>query len=654
MRAHSVLLWLLLWTALRAQPPLTVREAVALRSPVEAAISPDASSIVLTVREADFAARRFVSHLWLVPAKGDESRQLTAGDGCDWAPSWSPDGEFVAFLSDRSLGPGARPERMVRLWLIPVSGGEALCVSGTAEVLGYRWARTERRLFFVTRQTPETREADPQIYHTKGVPDELWVVHPPDGPAWRVATLGARVDDFDVSPDGEWAAFSTRADTSGYEFVPTVRLVNLVTGKIRKIAPEGTVLSVPRFSPDGHSLACLTTTRPEIVCGQGELAMVHLGSGRVTQLTRRLDLAVSEPVWLPDGKSVCVAVAAGTNTYFYQIHVGERRISDLVRAAGVARSFGVAADGQTYAYLHEDARTLPELFLRAKGKEKKLTDFSAQLAQFTLGSQEVIRYQNEGHQLGMVVVYPVGYVPGIRCPVLLFVHDGPYDRFVNTFQQRLLFQVFANRGYLVAAPNQRGSAGYTEDFARASCLDIGGGDYRDLMAAVMYLDDIGLGDFERMGILGLGYGGYMVNWAVTQTDRFRAAVSLSGIFNLMCTSGGPEREAWQRTYLGAPYWLDSKPYTERSPVFYARFIETPVLLLHGEHDPIVEVQAVKEAARALTSLGKTVQLVIYPGEGHHLDSDPQHVVDWLERTLRWFDHYVVSAPRSAEGQRDEP
>ncbi|MDZ7393200.1 MAG: S9 family peptidase [candidate division KSB1 bacterium] len=656
MRAGWALLLLLpLWASLHAQTPLTARDAVALRYPTQAVISPDGSKAVLSVREADFAGRRFVSHLWLATAMGDSLRQFTTGDGSDWAPSWSPDGEFIAFLSDRSLG-GRAPsaERTMRLWLIPASGGEAVCVSGLEEVVAYRWSPVGRRLYYVARQRSATHEGDPIVFRPAGAPDELWAVDPPDGtPRW-VADLGPGVSEIDVSPEERWVAFSTKADATGRKSISSVKLLDLSTGETREATLSGLSLSCPRFSPDGLSLACLTPAQPEVVCSQSELVSVDLVTSRLTWLTKQLDFAVSDPVWAPDGRSVYVRVAVRTNTYVYQVYLDGKRITSLLRDVGVTGSLSVAADGQTIAYLHEDAQTLPELFFRSKAKEQKLTDFSSQLAQFSLGNQAVIRYQNEGHELEMVVVYPVGYVPGLRCPVILFVHDGPYDRFVNAFRQKFLFQVFANRGYLVAAPNQRGSAGYTNDFAQASRLDIGGGDYRDLMAAVMYLDDLGVGDFARMGIIGLGYGGYMVNWAVTQTDRFRAAVSLSGVFNLTCTGGGPERDAWNLTYLGTHCWLDSKPYVERSPLFYARFIETPVLLLQGEQDRVADGEHAEEMARILTALGKNVDLVVYPREGHCLDSDPEHVVDWMERILAWFDRHVLTAASSGDAAGKEP
>ncbi|MBC7187866.1 MAG: S9 family peptidase [Calditrichaeota bacterium] len=650
-------IWLAAWAPHIAGPawgqkPLTAQDAVSLRYPEQVALSPDGTRLVYLLREADFVRQRFLSHLWLIGDGQEEPRQLTTGDGRDGAPSWSPDGSFLAFLSDRSY-PGANTSsgRIVRLWVIAADGGEASLMSGGEQVVAYRWTPTGDCLYYVARpsSSPAASASDPLVWPAVAPEDELWVVTWPGGERRRVMALGVRVIDFDLSPDGTQIAYCTEDEGTTAPW-GNLHLRDIETGEARSLTSLPGPAAAPRFSPDGLSLACLTKSGPDPLCSQAELAVIDLLTGRTAILTGRLDLAVGDPVWASDGKSVYVTVAAATNTYLYQVFPATRRIAEVVRGNGAVSSLSVATDGQTYAYLREDSRTLPEVFVHRKGKLQKLTDYSAQLAPFSLGNQTVIRYQNEGYELEMVVVYPVGYVPGIRCPVLLFVHDGPHQRFVNTLRQELLFQVFANRGYLVAAPNPRGSAGYTDRFGKASRLDIGGGDYRDLMAAVMYLDDIGIGDFVRMGILGIGYGGYIVNWATTQTDRFRAAVSIGGVFNLLSHCTSPAQAAWGKTYLGTNYWQESKPYIERSPGFYAKFIETPLLLLHGMEDAEVHFQEAIDMRDALTALGKSVELVLYPREGHSLSTEPAHVVDWVERALAWFDRHIMSAQLLNEEQ----
>ncbi|MCR4439856.1 MAG: S9 family peptidase [bacterium] len=654
-------IWFAAWAPQVAGPawgqkPLTATDVVSLRYPEQVALSPDSTRLVYVLREADFARQRFLSHLWLIGDDQEDPRQLTTGDGREVAPSWSPDGSFIAFLSDRSsAGANASAGRIVRLWVIPADGGEASCLSAGERVVAHRWAATGDCLYYVARPSSSLASPanDPLVWPAVTPVDELWMATVPEGERRRVMALGPRVTDFDLSPDGTLVACCTEDEGTTAPW-GSLHLRDLETGEVRELTTLPGPAAAPRFSPDGLSLACLTRPAPDPLCSQAELAVIDLVTGRITILTERLDLAVGDPVWARDGKSVYVTVPAGMHTYLYQVFPATRRIADVVRGNGVVSSLSVATEGQVYAYLREDSRTLPEVFVHRKGKLQKLTDFSAQLAPFSLGNQTVIRYQNEGYELEMVVVYPVGYVPGIRCPVLLFVHDGPHQRFVNTLRQELLFQVFANRGYLVAAPNPRGSAGYTEKFGQACRLDIGGGDYRDLMAAVMYLDDIGIGDFVRMGILGIGYGGYMVNWATTQTDRFRAAVAMGGIFNLLSHCTSPARAAWGKTYLGTNYWQEGKPYIERLPALYAKFIETPALLLHGIQDAEVRSQEAIDMRDALSALGKSVELVLYPREGHNLGNEPAHVVHWVERALSWFDRHVMSAqPLNEEEPRQE-
>jgi dipeptidyl aminopeptidase/acylaminoacyl peptidase len=175
------------------------------------------------------------------------------------------------------------------------------------------------------------------------------------------------------------------------------------------------------------------------------------------------------------------------------------------------------------------------------------------------------------------------------------------------------------------------------------------------MAGVMYAADLGIGDFERMGIIGGSYGGYLVNWAVTQTDRFRAAVSMYGIFSLFTDWGTSVQPLWEKMYFGSYYWENTAAYVEHSPAFYAQHINTPVLILHGEDDELTFISNSKEMYQTLNSMGKTAEFVTYPREGHGLRSEPNHIIDKMDRIIAWFDKYVKpTVDEDLENEEPQP
>jgi dienelactone hydrolase len=308
----------------------------------------------------------------------------------------------------------------------------------------------------------------------------------------------------------------------------------------------------------------------------------------------------------------------------------------------------------------EDDTTPPELYaLGQNGERRALTELNKSFTeQYELPRQEVIRWRSDDYEIEGILVYPPEGVESrkskvengeqsdsrltthdSRLPLIVQVHGGPKGRVVNTLRSYNMHPVWAAEGYLVLKPNFRGSEGYGSVFAVANRRDLGGGDFRDIMAGVDELIRRGLADPKRMGIMGGSYGGYMTNWAVSQTDRFAAAVSMFGIFSLVTDYSNSEISRWDRDYLGGYYWEDPEIYRRCSPATYLERINTPVLILHGESDGNTFLSNSKEMYRALRERGATVQFVRYPREGHGL-REPNHKLDEMRRCLGWFDLYL--------------
>jgi dipeptidyl aminopeptidase/acylaminoacyl peptidase len=231
-------------------------------------------------------------------------------------------------------------------------------------------------------------------------------------------------------------------------------------------------------------------------------------------------------------------------------------------------------------------------------------------------------------------VYPAGYRKGHPYPTILIIHGGPPGRFRSDLGL-LPFQLLAAAGYVVLAPNPRGSSGYGEAFAKANFEDWGGGDYRDLMAGVDHLITLGVADPKRLGVWGGSYGGYMTAWVVSQTDRFRAAICQCGLTNLFSFNGQTDIPGFLQYYFGANPYDDPERFRARSALTFIQQVQTPTLFLHGEQDVRVPIAQSHEMYWGVRHMGVDTEFVIYPREGHGIAETP-HQRDLYRRALEWF------------------
>ncbi|HKJ68746.1 MAG TPA: prolyl oligopeptidase family serine peptidase, partial [bacterium] len=300
-------------------------------------------------------------------------------------------------------------------------------------------------------------------------------------------------------------------------------------------------------------------------------------------------------------------------------------------------------------YLWEDAGHLPEIAVNREGRQTLLTNNSRQLEEYQTGSAQLYRWESvDGAEIEGVLFLPPGFEESSKYPMILTVHGGPYGRFRREFLQYYFSQQYTADGYIVFAPNPRGSSGYTDAFGKAIWHEkgghMGGIDYQDIMAGVDALIRDGYVDSTRMGVTGGSYGGYLTNWIISRTDRFAAAVSMYGIFSLFTDWSNSWQPAWEKMYLGIYYWEQpinrEHPYVQYSPAFYVENIRTPVLIMHGTDDKYTNLSNSQEMHQALKTLGREVKFVVYPREGHGLSDEPNHRRDVLLRAKRWFDQYL--------------
>lgn len=342
------------------------------------------------------------------------------------------------------------------------------------------------------------------------------------------------------------------------------------------------------------------------------------------------------------GDSLLLSVGEGLDNHLWQVRDKDANcvMRDVV-------TFDVSHDGVWLASVRESGRGLPEVQVTSLASEqsRQLTSHSRRLRRLRLPRVETVRWRGyDDEAVEGLLIRPPDPEPDHPIPTLVSVHGGPFHRAQRGLQNwgNLRAFVYAAAGYAVFMPNFHGSCAYGNQFSISLFEKIGVADFADLMTGVDHLIEAGIADADRLGIFGGSYGGYLTNWVISQTDRFKAAVSHFGIWDLIGDYGNTFEDLWPPRYLGVTYLEDLALHRRFSPSSYVDQIRTPVLLTHGEEDLNVFINNSQEMWRALKSLGRTVEFVRYPGEGHGY-ARPAHMLDELLRTLLWFDRYVREA-----------
>jgi dipeptidyl aminopeptidase/acylaminoacyl peptidase len=652
-------------------------------------LSPDGSRIVCPLTIVDEPANGYQIHLWLVPVPAaSESnrpapRQLTTARSRDTGPRWSPDGTRIAFVSDRG---GTK-----QVWVISIDGGEARpLTSGSLSPAELAWAPDGKAIAFTGK--PETpgrpEQSDVRVVsrlHYKQDGEGFWdgrwkqiFVVPASGGDIRQVTEG----DYDHtapawSPDGALLAYtgnaSPDADLDERNDLWIIRADG--AGSPRRLTRAIGAVESPAWSPDGgriaylgHDNKCAGATLPRIwvvAVDRGEPACVtggyegsighHIGS----------DLR-SQPgsgglTWAPRGDRI----------YFLTTERGNCQVASASLADGAVRletagdhdlvGCSLDAAGRRVACVETDPLTPGEAAVAELGGGRpaafrRLSAWNAPLADaLAFVRPERFEYKTpDGYIFDGWVMKPAAAGAGRRVPAVLEVHGGPHGAYGHTFSNQL--QLLCAAGYGVVYTNPRGSHGYGQAFLAATHHDWGGGDYEDLMGAL----DRALAlhewiDPDRLGVCGGSYGGYMTNWILGHTQRFRAGVTLRSTCNRYNHWGTGDiayhGADWE--FPGAP-WESPEFYLERSPITYVRQMKTPLLILHGENDLRCSIEQAEQLFVALRRQGTPTLFVRFPGESHSMSSSgqPRHRTEEMTHLLGWF-HTYLGAP-AANGRAREP
>ena len=364
--------------------------------------------------------------------------------------------------------------------------------------------------------------------------------------------------------------------------------------------------------------------------------------GPARNLTPRMPVSANSLSWRASGEIFFPARADG-GFAVYSLDPGATRLTKLWSGAETLRSFAVARSVDITTGVFSSFRSPPEVRAGSLGAWKALTSVNAEARPFW-GEAKSLHWQSGGARVQGWLLPPPNLDPSKRYPMVVVVHGGPAGAADADWPSRWP-ATLPSQGYFVFLPNPRGSFGFGEAFAEANVKDFGGGDLADILAGVDEVLKVAPVDPRRLGITGWSYGGYMAMWAVTQTDRFAAAVAGAGIASWQSYYGQNKIDTWMLPFFGASVYDDPKVYAKSSPIEFIRKAKTPTLVLHGERDSEVPTPQGYEFWHALKTLGVPTRLVIYADEGHSI-TRPENKRDIVKRSAAWFDEYLGSDPRS--------
>jgi dipeptidyl aminopeptidase/acylaminoacyl peptidase len=667
---------------------ITIDDYFQIHAVHEPQLSPDARWVLYTVNTAALKEDKNEERIWMVPAAGGDAIPLTAEGASSSHARWSPDGAFIAFLS-------ARGEAKTQVWLLNRLGGEAQHLTDTPQdVEDFAWSPDGRRLVLVLRDaSPEELEAAKEAKHKDGDEDakEKKKAQKP----WVIDRLQFKFDEmgyldrrrthlyvFDLaaksmtqitsgdyddsepawSPDGKFLAFSSNrskpdSDLSYNLDIWVVAADNADKGAhLTQVTTNAGADSAPAWSPDGKWITYITQLDPHLFdFATKHIAVSPAAGGEVRLLTLALDRVSITPRFSPDGKFVYFIADDDGTQNVCRVPVTGGEITRPVGGRLMVNDYSLAKTGDLVAQIATIDRP-DELFMLPRG-DGKLTQIThandALMSELKLTHGEYVHFKSKDGTIVSGYLYkPLDYVPGKRYPTILRPHGGPVWAYYAEFDH--LPQLLAANGYAVLFPNPRGSTGYGEKHAKAIFADWGNKDFQDDMAMVDYAIEQGIADAEKLGVGGWSYGGISTDFIIAQTKRFKAAISGAGSALFISEYGHDQYQKDYEIELGHP-WENKAAWEKVSPFYKVADITTPALFMGGDVDWNVPILGGEQMYQALKRLGRTTELVVYPGEFHEFKT-PSHIKDRLERYLAWYGHYVKgdSAPaRPAVSSKSE-
>jgi dipeptidyl aminopeptidase/acylaminoacyl peptidase len=572
----------------------------------------------------------------------------TAGDRDEGHIAWAPDSHRLAFLSDgAAIG-------QAQLYVVDLAN---LNPRALTHVTGYldapQWSPDGKSVAFLfTENAPraagplEPMTEETGLIESKVYEQRLTMVDAAGGDPRQVSPSDMYVYEYDWSPDNRtFALIAAHGEGDANWYVAQLYTLPVVGGEMKSIYKPPLQIGVPRWSPDGKNIAVIGGIMSDEGLNGGDIFVVPAAGGAARDLTPAIPSSPAALQWIAPDRILFTQIVDG-ETGVATVDLASGKVNSLwhgpervARGSSVFKGISLAADGKASAVIRQSFSRPPEVWAGPIGEWKQITHVNQELHP-AWGDAHSLHWNNGKTRVQGWLLYPRDYDPAKRYPMVVEVHGGPGFASLPSWPGSFFdTSVLSTLGYFVLYPNPRGSFGAGEAFTRANVKDFGYGDFHDILSGVdQVVKDLPV-DNDRVGITGWSYGGYMSMWAVTQTQRFHAAVAGAGLSNWQSYYGLNDIDEWMIPFFGASVYDDPAVYAKSSPMTFIKNVKTPTLVLVGERDGECPMPQSREFWHALKTLAVPTQLVIYPNEGHFI-AQPEHQRDIIERMLGWFDKYL--------------
>jgi dipeptidyl aminopeptidase/acylaminoacyl peptidase len=665
----------------QAPPRFTVEEMLKLKRVSDPRLSPDGRHVVYVQTDVNLEKNSRNNDLWLIPVAGGKPVAVAPSERSEDTPRWSPDGKRLAFVSARdggsqiwlqdmgSSGPAGEPRKLTSL-ATEASGiawsPDGKWIAFTSDV--YPACKTsecnERLLKEAEANKSKARVFDHLMFRhwvswKEGKFSHVFVV-PADGSAPpRDVTPGAAdappfslggPEDYAFSPESSELVFARKTDkveaisTNSDLFVLDLRNPS---AEPRKITTNPAADGGPVFSPDGRYIAYRAQHRAGFEADRWQLMLYDRKTSEHRSTTVGWDRSPDSYVWSPDSKTIYLtAENEGRSDIFRLQLAGGDPVPILT--SGTSGELQISRDGKTLVFTQNTLTAPSDVFMAPlNGQEgqvlegvRRLTNANPGLAAFKLRDAESVTYAGAGGtKIQSWIVKPPDFREGQKYRLLYLVHGGPQSAWHNGWTYRWNAQVFASAGYVVMLPNPRGSTGFGQQFTDEITGDWGGKVYEDLMKGVDFAETLPYVDQDRVGAAGASFGGYMMNWFLGHTTRFKAIVTHASVYNLTSMWGVTEELWFPEWDLKGTPWTNPEGYAKWSPHMYAKNFKTPTLVTHGELDFRVPIGEGLQLFTTLQRLEVPSRMVYIPDEGHWINR-PANAALWYREFIAWMDRWV--------------
>lgn len=677
----AFLLIVAMWSSAHAQSkrPIALDDMFTIKRVSEPALSPDGKWIVFTLTIPDKNANKNRSDLWIVSSKGGTPRQLTSDSANEKLAMWSPDGKTVAFMSNKSGN--------YQIWLMSPDGTNEHRFSPTStESTQPVWSPDGKSIAYVSDVFPEYSnksfaESNPlnkerlnnlangkvkaKVFtHLLYRHWDEWVdgkrkhilvqslaggdpkdLTPGDNDAVPTSSTFSSGIDFAFSPDGKEIAYTATplpVREQAWSTNHDIYIVPVEGGAPKQLTTNRAADGYPRYSPDGKYIAYRAQSVPGFEADRWQLLLHDRKTGTTRSLTETFDASVQAPLWAPDSKHLFFEAEKEAREPIFEVSVNGNDVTTVYDSHTNA-DIEVSSDGDRLYFTQVSATRPAELFtVGTNGKKPaQVTGMNDGLfAQLDIPFPERIWYEGDaGTKIQAWIYTPAGFDPKKKYPLVYMVHGGPQGAWDDSWSFRWNPPLWAAQGYVIMAPNPRGSTGFGQKFVNEISRDWGGEVFRDLMNGVDYAETLPYVEKDNKAAAGASFGGYMMNWFEAKAGgRFKALVTHDGVYNFESMYGTTE-EVWFDEWEHGKPWDNPDQFRKYSPAEYAKNFKTPDLIIHSENDFRVPIGEAMQLFTALQRQGIPSKFLYFPDETHFV-SKPLNSELWHKTVFDWLNEYL--------------